>query len=100
MKYFVDYLPITTDNKCQLYIDGEDYCKELYNALLRAKKFVFLTGLHFMADFRLIRSTSLTHPDAYYSLSNVLSSVGQRGVEIYLLVNQFWQDEMEPERSC
>jgi phosphatidylserine/phosphatidylglycerophosphate/cardiolipin synthase-like enzyme len=93
MKYFVDYLPITTGNDLRLYIDGENYCADLYADLRAAKKFVFLTGLHFMADFRLIRKGAAT--DATTRLASVLQELGFNGVAVYLLVNQFWKDESE-----
>jgi hypothetical protein len=56
MTYFVRYLPITTGNSTRLDIDGKDHCADLYDDLRSAKRFVFLTGLHFMADFSLIRT--------------------------------------------
>jgi len=93
MKYFVDYLPVTTDNDLRLYIDGQEYCADLYADLRAARSFVFLTGLHFMAGFRLIRTGAAS--DAASSLVNVLAELGKRGVKVFLLVNQFWKDESE-----
>jgi phosphatidylserine/phosphatidylglycerophosphate/cardiolipin synthase-like enzyme len=92
-QYFVNYLPITTGNKLRLYIDGKDYCADLYDDLRRAKKFIFLTGLHFMAEFRLIRTGA--NSDYKTNISVVLGEAAQRGVEVFLLVNQFWKDEDE-----
>ncbi|MDX1501175.1 MAG: phospholipase D-like domain-containing protein [Thermoanaerobaculia bacterium] len=89
-RHFVDYLPVTEKNKLELYIDGKDYCADLAVSLRRAKRFVFLTGLHFMADFGLIRGTK---DDRKHTLAQVLFDTAQRGVTIYLLVNQFWKDE-------
>jgi len=91
--YFVQYLPTTTGNSTRLYIDGKGYCADLYDDLRSAKKFVFLTGLHFMAEFGLIRTGKTT--DVSATLSRVLKETGERGVEVFLLVNQFWKDETE-----
>ena len=92
-KYFVDYLPITAENTVKLYTDGEQYCLNLYADLRAAKRIVLLTGLHFMADFRLVRGRDGN--DKSFQLSNVLKELGERGVEVFLLVNQFWKDESE-----
>lgn len=89
-RHFVDYLPVTKNNDLELYIDGKDYCADLAASLRRAKRFVFLTGLHFMGDFRLIRGTA---DDRRHTLVQVLRDTARRGVPIYLLVNQFWKDE-------
>ncbi|MGB9929803.1 MAG: phospholipase D-like domain-containing protein [Methanosarcina sp.] len=90
-KYFVKYLPITKSNDLRLYIDGKDYCADLYTDLKNAHEFVFLTGLHFMADFRLTRQGN----DTSTTLSKVLAETAKRQVEVFLLVNQFWEDESE-----
>ncbi len=89
-KWFVDYLPITADNECELYVDGKEYCADLYTALMGAQERVFLTGLHFMADFGLIRNGS---NDSDYHLAAVLAQVAKKGVKIHLIVNQFWVRE-------
>ena len=91
--YFVDNLPITTGNSTRLYIDGRDYCADLHSELGTAKEWVFLTGLHFMADFGLLRTGKAS--DATATLVEVLKSTAGRGVVVYLLVNQFWKDESE-----
>jgi phosphatidylserine/phosphatidylglycerophosphate/cardiolipin synthase-like enzyme len=93
MKYFVDYLPITAGNDTRLYLDGESYCLDLYAELRAAKRFVLLTGLHFMPKFRLVRTGGQI--DASSTLVKVLAELGERGVEVFLVVNQFWKDESE-----
>ncbi|MBZ9644754.1 phosphatidylserine/phosphatidylglycerophosphate/cardiolipin synthase family protein [Streptomyces sp. PSKA30] len=93
MTYFVKYLPVTTGNSTRLYTDGKDYCADLYDDLRSAKRFVFLTGLHFMGEFGLIRTGKPT--DGSATLAQVLRQTGERGVEVFLLVNQFWRDESE-----
>lgn len=92
-KYFVDYLPITSDNKLTFYADGKGYCADLYKALTAAAKFVFLTGLHFMHDFELVRGGATKAGTT--KLATVLAEVAERKVEVFLLVNQFWKDEHE-----
>ena len=62
MKYFVDYLPVTKGNKTTLYTDGKDYCLDLEAALRNAQRLIFLTGLHFMPDFRLTRPSPKNFP--------------------------------------
>jgi len=91
--YFVDYLPVTTGNDLRLYVDGQDYGADLYTDLLGARRYVFLTGLHFMADYRLLRTG--TGNDQRSAVGAVLATLAQRGVAVYLLVNQFWKDEQE-----
>lgn len=93
MKYFIDYLPVTTGNALRLYIDGQDYGRDLHADLSGAKRFVFLTGLHFMADYKLVRDGRHDDPDS--AIGVVLASLAKRGVAVYLLVNQFWKDEQE-----
>lgn len=97
MKYFVDYLPVTTDNDPKLYLDGKDYCADLAASIRGARRFVLLTGLHFMADFRLVRTG--TPDDAKHTLVGILADAAARGVRIYLLVNQFWVNEQEVSES-
>ena len=91
-QWFVEYLPIARGNQTTLFIDGEDYCKELYAQLLNAKKQVFMTGLHFMADFKLVRNGK---NDDQYRLASVLKKVADNNVKVYLIVNQFWEDEYD-----
>lgn len=93
MTYFVDYLPVTSDNTLSLFTDGKDYAAELYSALASASKFVFLTGLHFMGEFELVRSKSTKA--GVTKIATVLAEVAERDVDVYLLVNQFWKDEHE-----
>ncbi|WP_437675667.1 phospholipase D-like domain-containing protein [Sorangium sp. So ce131] len=92
MTWFVDYLPVTTGNDVRIYVDGREYCSDLHVAINEAKSSIFLTGLHFMWDFRLERIGSrLT--GARTELAWVLANAGMRGVSVYLLVNQFWTTE-------
>ncbi len=93
MAYFVDYLPITGGNDLKLYVDGKDYGSDLFFALHGASKFVFLTGLHFMQDFALVRGKGVDAKKS--SLARTLALTAERGVEVYLLVNQFWENETE-----
>lgn len=93
MPYFIDYLPITKGNDLRLYIDGRDHGRDLYADLLTARRFVFLTGLHFMADYRMVRDGR--SDDAASAIGVVLAGLAKRGVLVYLLVNQFWKDEQE-----
>jgi phosphatidylserine/phosphatidylglycerophosphate/cardiolipin synthase-like enzyme len=97
MDYFADYLPITTGNRLRLYLDGRDYCGDLAASLRAARRFVFLTGLHFMADFGLIRTGK--PGDLRHMLAPILADAARRGVEVFLLVNQFWADEQELNRG-
>ncbi|MEM7153652.1 MAG: hypothetical protein AAF799_12470 [Myxococcota bacterium] len=94
-QWFVDYLPVTGDNTIELLVDGDDYGKSLHAALATATEEVMLTGLHFQPTWRLIRgggsaNADLDHPD---NLLNTLRGLAQRGVKVYLLVNQFWKNE-------
>ncbi|MGC5222617.1 phospholipase D-like domain-containing protein [Micromonospora sp. DT81.3] len=93
MTYFIDYLPVTSGNALRLYVDGEAFGSDLLADLQGARRFVFLTGLHFMADFRLVRTGSPR--DAESAIGPLLASAAKRGVMVYLLVNQFWTDEQQ-----
>lgn len=107
-EWFLDYLPVTGGNQVDLYIDGKEYGLALREALLSAKKQVLLTGLHFEPHWRLVRGSDWTdwskgvdlkkeepidqpHKD---SLLGVLQTVAEKGVQIYLIVNQFWKYEV------
>jgi phosphatidylserine/phosphatidylglycerophosphate/cardiolipin synthase-like enzyme len=85
-QWFVDYLPISKVEETKFYVDGSDYCSDLLSALEDAKRLVLMTGLHFMKDFELKR------PDKSSELSKVLKRVSRRA-KVFLLVNQFWEDE-------
>lgn len=94
-QWFVDYLPVTGDNQVELLVDGKIYGEKLHAALQGASDQVMLTGLHFQPTWQLLRgggsgSAGLDYPD---NLLNVLRSVAERGVKVYLLVNQFWKNE-------
>ncbi len=94
-QWFVDYLPVTGDNTVDLLVDGKIYGEQLHAALQGAAEEVMLTGLHFQPTYRLLRGggsadADLDNPD---NLLNVLRSVADRGVKIFLLVNQFWENE-------
>ncbi len=93
MAYFLNYLPVTTGNHTRLYVDGKGYGADLHADLRAAQRFVFLTGLHFMADYGLVRTGQPS--DAAATVGAVLRGLGERGVAVYLLVNQFWKDESE-----
>ncbi|MDI1476084.1 phospholipase D-like domain-containing protein [Polyangium sp. y55x31] len=97
MTWFVEGLPVTAGNNVQIYLDGQEYCQDLYLAIRNARRSVFLTGLHFMADFRLVRG-HLPRADMKTELASVLAEAGMRGVSVYLLVNQFWSDEDDVRR--
>ncbi len=89
--WFVPYKPVvqlSRRNQVQYYVDGENYCTALYQDLLNARHHIYLTGLHFMADFGLIRSTN-----PWETLANILLQKAQQGIKIYLIVNQFWFQE-------
>ena len=93
-QWFVDYLPITGGNTVDLYVDGIGYGKDLLSALNGASKQILLTGLHFDPDWALERSTG---DNQAKSLLSVLENIAKKGsVEIYLIVNQFWKNEVTP----
>ena len=91
--WFVDYLPITGGNEIEIYVDGEKYTKALYDALDGARR-VLMTGLHFDPEFALRRPKG----DGS-TLVERLRSIAAKGAEIYLLVNQFWCNELDPIRN-
>lgn len=84
--WFVPYLPLTKAESITSFHDGKDYGEALLASLETAEKYVLLTGLHFMADFQLVR------PDESKRLATVLKKVAQKA-EVFLLVNQFFEDE-------
>ena len=92
-QWFVDYLPVTGGNSVELLVDGESYGRALAIAIQGARTEVLLTGLHFMKDWRLTREGT-----SGLSLSDALLSCAQRGVEIRLIVNQFWDRDPNEHR--
>ena len=86
---FVDYLPVTGGNEVEFFVDGRQYGAALLAELEQASKRVLLTGLHFQPSWRFVRGRN----GAGTTLVQQLSKMAQRGVEIYLVVNQFWEDE-------
>ncbi len=87
--WFVNYLPVTKGNKVDFFIKGKEYCASLFDDLSRAQDSIYLTGLHFMWDFELVRGKKESR------IATVLTDAAQRGVEVFLLVNQFWMNEFE-----
>jgi len=91
-QWFVDYLPITGGNTVDLFVDGVEYGTQLLSALNGASKQILLTGLHFDPDWALERSTGNNQAK---TLLSVLENIAKKGsVEIYLIVNQFWVNEV------
>lgn len=84
--WFVPYLPLSSSEKVESYVDGMAYSQALNMALEKAEDYVLLTGLHFMADFELNR------PNSSARLVEVLKKVALKA-KVYLIVNQFWEDE-------
>ena len=70
------------------FVNGRDYCADLYTSLMQARRHIYLTGLHFMHDFGLVRTASQN-----VKLVDVLRSKAEQGVQIRLLVNLFWPQE-------
>ena len=89
-EWFCNYLPIVRLDKpdqVKEYVDGKDYCADLYTDLGKATSEVFLTGLHYMADF------GITRGSGQKTLVDTLAAVAGRKVKIYLIVSQFWEKE-------
>jgi len=84
--WFVPYLPLTKAESITSFRDGKEYGEALLTSLETAEHYVLLTGLHFMADYQLVR------PDKTTRLATVLQKVAQKA-EVFLLVNQFFDDE-------
>ncbi len=81
-RWFVPYLPVTHGNQVKFFSNGGTYCPNLYADLQAAKKSVFLTGLHFMWDFELVRGNKRSR------LATVLTDLAKEnpGINIYLLI--------------
>ncbi len=96
-RWFVDYLPICGGDEITLYRDGEPYTKDLCAALKGAAREICLTGLHFTGHFHLERprGCALTKPDDAEALQEILAQRSKAGVEVYLVVNQFWPEEAD-----
>jgi phosphatidylserine/phosphatidylglycerophosphate/cardiolipin synthase-like enzyme len=96
-QWFVDYLPVTRGNTVELLVDGENYARALYDALEGASSELLLTGLHFSPDFRLKRGPHKGVEGT--ALVDVLRSLAKArpALQIYLIVNQFWEDELTAE---
>lgn len=90
-QWLVQNMPIDTASSARAiksYVNGRDYCADLYRSLVGARRHIYLTGLHFMHDFGLIRTASRN-----VKLVDVLRAKAHDGVRIRLLVNLFWPQE-------
>lgn len=86
--WFVPYLPISKGVEVTSYVDGKEYGLALFKELYKAKNYVLLTGLHFMADYQLVRPSKNKSSNLASILKRISSSV-----RVFLLVNQFYADE-------
>jgi phospholipase D1/2 len=67
----------------KFYIDGEDYFRDIYEELLRAKKEIFITDWMITPYFLFIRPNSL---DSEYRMDKVLKKVAEKGVKINIIL--------------
>jgi phosphatidylserine/phosphatidylglycerophosphate/cardiolipin synthase-like enzyme len=95
--WFCNYLPIAENNEVVFYVDGASYVADLYKSIQSAKKEICMTGLHFTGHFNLNRAKAADISDGndQGALQRLLAEQSNKGggVNIYLLVNQFWPKE-------
>ena len=71
---------------CKAYVDGDEYYSDLYDALLLAKKEVFITDWWLSPELYLKRPVNDKGLNQNTRLDRVLTSLGQKGVKIYIIV--------------
>lgn len=67
----------------RFYIDGEDYFRDLYDELIRARKEVFITDWMISPYFMLVRPQPL---ESEYRLDRVFEKLAKRGVRINIIL--------------
>jgi phosphatidylserine/phosphatidylglycerophosphate/cardiolipin synthase-like enzyme len=107
--WFCTYLPVSSCQSAdfEFFVDAEEYSKKLLLALNAATEEICLTGLHFVGHFNLNRNTGqkkrtaiLGEIDDPDSLRSILAERSLAGVDIYVIVNQFWDDEITINENC
>lgn len=78
---FCSFAPSRANCVAKLLVDGENYFKELYYALLDAQEEVFITGWMVSANMHLLRPAD-EHPES--TLAHVLRTKAEQGVKIYV----------------
>lgn len=71
--------PIRTDCQAQFYVDGEDYFRALYSALIQARREVFVADFWFSPEMYLLRP-----PDQYpeSQIVEVLGRLADQGIRV------------------
>lgn len=75
--------PVRIDNQVQWYVDGEDYFKAVYEALIQAQREVCITDWWLSPEMYLMRSP-LEYPQT--QLLEVLGQLADRGVSVYVCI--------------
>jgi len=69
---------------CKWYVDGEDYFEAVCEALLKAKKEIFITDWWLSPEFYLKRPVQ--DGDTTYRLDKILQKVAERGVSVRIII--------------
>lgn len=83
---FDSFAPVRNGCQNKFYVDGEDYFKDLCEELMRAKKYVFMTGWMVTPYFLLKRPCELD--DRNSRLDYILEQVAAKGVKINIILYQ------------
>lgn len=91
MNRHLSFAPVrTTGSKCKFYIDGKDYFQDVYIALDKAKKEVFICDYWFYPYLYLLREKGKPYDDTRGDrLDKLLERKAKQGVKIYIIM---WKD--------
>ena len=96
---FGSFAPPRTHSDFDLYVDGEDYFKEVRERILNAKYEIMICGWFISPEFPLIRPRdgSTSFAEDPNRLDHLLKQAASRGVRVYILVyseiaNQMYND--------
>ena len=82
---FYSFAPVRNPTSfCKWYIDGEGYFNDVYEAIIKATKEVFLTGWWISPELYLKRPVSPDNTE--FRLDKVLQKIASRGVKINIIL--------------
>jgi len=81
------FAPRRAENDARLYNCAEEYFADLYPALIKAEREVFITDWWMTPEIYLKRPVNLEDPESQkYRLDNILGELARNGVKVYVLL--------------
>lgn len=83
---FESFAPIREKNDCTFYHDGEEYFRDMFNALEKCTNSVMITDWWFSPEMPLLRPIQNTIENEPSRIDRTLKRAAERGVKVYVIV--------------